>query len=598
MDGAIPSLGADSTRKTYSRFQFSSSVASAQSLQSSLFEQLLSRPAPQRELASNLRSGDSGSSNNSSYRSDSANEPSRDDAAAKQSSSIDGHDDKGDVGETAEDKAEQGETDGQVALAEIQAGTTLVVESAGIKQSDAAAPDAGATNAPTADQGQNTQYPKDTGNANNPSATQEAMARSDVESQQAVPQLSAMDANAAGADGKPVDGSLTEPVEGQGADKGEQPVAQVQPSSDSETAASDTAESAIAQEGDRAQAKSDSHSAADARESQTGQESSAAASPVDRKPRGERREKWFERGADSSSSTFGAQHDSAAGEATQAASTPSDHSGAEDTAATIADNSAAMVPPLDSPNSDSPSLDTTLVPVGAALTAAETAAVSIASSSSSASPVDSASSLGGDQATTSTTAPDGVDSKGNAASAPRTDAKAAANETQRPDALTQAERVRLVQRVSRSFSRLGPMGGLINIKLHPPQLGTLNVQVRMEGRTMTAKLSTETSAARDVILESLPVLRSRLAEQGFEISSFQVEVADSNADAASGNGNPQTSFDQSTGGDGGQQASRNADYRRLAAQQRQQTERYAAASGAAPPREQAWQLLAGVDLQA
>jgi flagellar hook-length control protein FliK len=100
--------------------------------------------------------------------------------------------------------------------------------------------------------------------------------------------------------------------------------------------------------------------------------------------------------------------------------------------------------------------------------------------------------------------------------------------------LTQQERVRLVQRVARSFSRIGPEGGQINLRLHPPQLGSLNVQVRLEGRSMTANLTTESSAARDVILESLPVLRSRLAEQGFEIAHFQVDVAANGSDASQG----------------------------------------------------------------
>lgn len=91
--------------------------------------------------------------------------------------------------------------------------------------------------------------------------------------------------------------------------------------------------------------------------------------------------------------------------------------------------------------------------------------------------------------------------------------------------LSQQERVRLVQRVARSFSRLGPDGGQITLKLHPPQLGVLNVSVRIEGQTMSAKLQTESSAARDAILENLPVLRERLAEQGVDVSHFQVDVA-------------------------------------------------------------------------
>ncbi len=161
--------------------------------------------------------------------------------------------------------------------------------------------------------------------------------------------------------------------------------------------------------------------------------------------------------------------------------------------------------------------------------------------------------------------------------------------------LTQAERVRLVQRVARSFARLGPSGGSISIKLHPPQLGALNVQVRLEGRSMTAKLTTETAAARDVILESLPVLRGRLAEQGFEISQFQVEVADNQTDAASSGNQQQLGQSGSDSGEGG---NRSVDQRRVSLRQRQQLEGANATATHMRPRELIWQTMAGIDLQA
>ncbi len=111
--------------------------------------------------------------------------------------------------------------------------------------------------------------------------------------------------------------------------------------------------------------------------------------------------------------------------------------------------------------------------------------------------------------------------------------------------LTQQEKIRLIQRVTRSFTRLGVDGGQINLRLHPPQLGSLNVQVRLEGRSMTAKLTTETSAARDAIIESLPVLKNRLAEQGFEISQFLVDVAtNDNADATFGDKAQEHAYDR------------------------------------------------------
>jgi flagellar hook-length control protein FliK len=127
--------------------------------------------------------------------------------------------------------------------------------------------------------------------------------------------------------------------------------------------------------------------------------------------------------------------------------------------------------------------------------------------------------------------------------------------------LSQQERVRLVQRVARSFSRLGPDGGQITLKLHPPQLGVLNVSVRMEGQTMSAKLQTESSAARDAILENLPVLRERLAEQGVDVASFQVDVS-GGGDMAAGQ---QTagSFDDGSRGEAAGGNRQDIDYRRL-----------------------------------
>lgn len=163
------------------------------------------------------------------------------------------------------------------------------------------------------------------------------------------------------------------------------------------------------------------------------------------------------------------------------------------------------------------------------------------------------------------------------------------NQPSSPDELTQHERIRLVQRVARSFARLGPTGGQINLRLHPPQLGSLNVQVRLEGRSMTAKLTTETSAARDAILESLPVLRGRLAEQGYEVSQFQVEVADNNADANFGQNNEQAAQDSRRDAQASQ-----VDYRRLALGRSQTNEERP--SNTNPTL--IWQATAGIDVHA
>lgn len=117
--------------------------------------------------------------------------------------------------------------------------------------------------------------------------------------------------------------------------------------------------------------------------------------------------------------------------------------------------------------------------------------------------------------------------------------------------ISRAEKVRLAQRVARSFSRVGPTGGSVQLKLHPPELGSLAVNIKIEGKSMSAKLTTESQAAREVIMESLPQLRSRLAEQGYDVVQFTVDVASETAMADN-----QSSTGQGTGqsgaGQGGQ----------------------------------------------
>ncbi len=139
----------------------------------------------------------------------------------------------------------------------------------------------------------------------------------------------------------------------------------------------------------------------------------------------------------------------------------------------------------------------------------------------------------------------------------------AARQTGRTDGqeVNQHERVRLVQRIARSFNRITAEGGLINLRLHPEQLGSLSVQVRLEGKSMSAVLSTETEQARDIILNELPVLRQRLSEQGFEVTRFSVEVSNSGA-----SGNFGQSNDSSQSRSGEQRPSSQMDYRRIASQ--------------------------------
>jgi flagellar hook-length control protein FliK len=96
----------------------------------------------------------------------------------------------------------------------------------------------------------------------------------------------------------------------------------------------------------------------------------------------------------------------------------------------------------------------------------------------------------------------------------------------RGDGLTEAERARFVQRVASAFRSFGDEGGEVRLRLSPPELGSLRVELTVRDGVLSARLEAETSAARNLLLDNLPALRERLAEQNIKVEKFDVDVRD------------------------------------------------------------------------
>jgi flagellar hook-length control protein FliK len=65
-------------------------------------------------------------------------------------------------------------------------------------------------------------------------------------------------------------------------------------------------------------------------------------------------------------------------------------------------------------------------------------------------------------------------------------------------------------------------GGTLSMKLDPPDLGTLRVQMSIARGVVNAQFHTETSQATEVIKQSMPALRSALESQGLQVDKLQV----------------------------------------------------------------------------
>lgn len=92
--------------------------------------------------------------------------------------------------------------------------------------------------------------------------------------------------------------------------------------------------------------------------------------------------------------------------------------------------------------------------------------------------------------------------------------------------VTQAEQMRLVQRVARAVQAAQARGGEIQIRLSPPSLGSLKLEVKVQNGVMAARIEAENATSRTILLENLPVLKERLAEQGIQVESFDVDLMD------------------------------------------------------------------------
>jgi flagellar hook-length control protein FliK len=86
------------------------------------------------------------------------------------------------------------------------------------------------------------------------------------------------------------------------------------------------------------------------------------------------------------------------------------------------------------------------------------------------------------------------------------------------------DRARFVQRVANAFRSAQQNDGQIQMRLSPPELGSLKIEIAVRNGVLSANLEAETPDARRVLLDNLPALRQRLAEQDIRIDKFEVDI--------------------------------------------------------------------------
>ena len=126
---------------------------------------------------------------------------------------------------------------------------------------------------------------------------------------------------------------------------------------------------------------------------------------------------------------------------------------------------------------------------------------------------------------------------------------------QRAPANDQADRVQFVRRVANAFQTAAARGESIRMRLHPAQLGSLQLELSVRGGVLTARIETESSTARNMLLDNLPALRERLAEQDIKVARFDVDLGDRSS-GGSPQGPPENPQSQDRTGQGTSHASK------------------------------------------
>lgn len=92
------------------------------------------------------------------------------------------------------------------------------------------------------------------------------------------------------------------------------------------------------------------------------------------------------------------------------------------------------------------------------------------------------------------------------------------------DSAETVSRVRLIQRVAKAFQHLGGNGGVVRLRLAPAELGSIQIEMKIQQRSVQGRVVAETEAAAAALREHLPDLRTRLESYGMQIEKLDVEL--------------------------------------------------------------------------
>ncbi|HUG92999.1 MAG TPA: flagellar hook-length control protein FliK [Planctomycetaceae bacterium] len=109
--------------------------------------------------------------------------------------------------------------------------------------------------------------------------------------------------------------------------------------------------------------------------------------------------------------------------------------------------------------------------------------------------------------------------------------------------LAPANPVEFADRLARALLVSQESGRPLHVRLHPSELGVMQIELSRLDGTFTARLDVESSAARQAVLEQLPQLRDALAQAGHSVERIEVHLLERRGDGPPGHGGQREHLD-------------------------------------------------------
>jgi len=80
-------------------------------------------------------------------------------------------------------------------------------------------------------------------------------------------------------------------------------------------------------------------------------------------------------------------------------------------------------------------------------------------------------------------------------------------------------------RINRGLNNaLNQQGGTVTLRLTPPEMGTVRIQLQLQGASVSAQFHAETESARSLLTQQLGQLRSTLEASGLNVDKLGVQA--------------------------------------------------------------------------